>query len=285
MTREAVELGAVAARIARIGGVCRHADGAKPVDPPAGDLGHAGHRLDVVDDRRLAEEAFDCREGGLDPGPGPLPLQAFNEPCLLAADVSRSSLVQVEVEREGAPLDGATEVAGGIGLVDRPLQPLPALRIFVAQIEVGSRGPRGIRRQDNSLNHLMGIVFHQDAVVECARLALVGIDAEVNRPGVVFGQERPLEASGKPGAAPAAEARRFDHLHDVDRLLFPEDLLEGRVATAGAVAGQGVAVGNADGFQQNGSEWWHGMSAGGAENWRRLERREQVPTQGRAVRF
>ena len=231
------------------------------------------------------EEAFNCREGRLDPGPGPLPLEAFNEPRLLAADVGRSSLVQVEVEREGTALDGAPEVAGGIGLVDRPLQPLPALRIFVAQIEVGSRGPRGIRRQDNSLNHLMGIVFHQDAVVECARLALVGIDAEVNRPGVVFGQERPLEASGKPGATPAAEARRFDQLHDVNRLLLPEDLFQGCVATAGAVAGQRVAVGDADGFQQNRSEWWHGKSAGGAGNWRRLGRRKQVPTQGRTERF
>ena len=53
--------------------------------------------------------------------------------------------------------------------------------------------------------HLVRILFHQDAVVERARLALVGVDAQVDRAGMVLGQEGPLEPGRKAGPAAAAQ--------------------------------------------------------------------------------
>ena len=44
----------------------------------------------------------------------------------------------------------------------------------------------------------MGILLHQNAVVECARFAFVGVDAQVDRPRMILGQERPLDPAGKP---------------------------------------------------------------------------------------
>ena len=56
----------------------------------------------------------------------------------------------------------------------------------------------------------MRIVFHQDAIVERARLAFVGVDAHVNRAGMILGQERPLQPGRETGAAAAAQAAGFD---------------------------------------------------------------------------
>ena len=59
---EAVELRAEAAGVARIVRLGRRAHRAEPADAAIDDVLHAGERLDVVDDGRLAEEPFDGRE-------------------------------------------------------------------------------------------------------------------------------------------------------------------------------------------------------------------------------
>ena len=84
---DAVQLRAVAALVARIVGVGRHADRFEPIDAALEDVRHATERFDVVDDRRLAEQAFDRGERRLDPRPGPLAFEAFDQAGLLAADV------------------------------------------------------------------------------------------------------------------------------------------------------------------------------------------------------
>ena len=70
---------------------------------------------------------------------------------------------------------------------------------------------RGVAADDDPFEHLVRIFLHQDAVVERARLALVGIDAHVDRAGMVLRQEGPLQARGKPRAAAAAQIARLDH--------------------------------------------------------------------------
>ena len=56
--------------------------------------GHAGQRLDVVDDGRLAEGPFDGGERRLDARPGALAFQALDQAGLLAADVGAGAAVQ-----------------------------------------------------------------------------------------------------------------------------------------------------------------------------------------------
>src|SRR5262249_32419740 len=84
---EAVQLRAVAAGVARVLRVGRHAHRLEPVGPAVHDGRDAGQRLDVVDDGRLAEGPLDGGERRLDPRPRPLALQALDQPPLLAPDV------------------------------------------------------------------------------------------------------------------------------------------------------------------------------------------------------
>ena len=55
---DAIELRPVAAGVARVLRIGRHADRLEPIDAAVDDVRHAGHRLDVVHDGRLAEHAL-----------------------------------------------------------------------------------------------------------------------------------------------------------------------------------------------------------------------------------
>ena len=68
------------------------------------DPGQVRHRLDVVDDRRLAVEADGGgKERGLDPGKAALSLEALEQRRLLAADVGAGAGMDHEVEGEPEP--------------------------------------------------------------------------------------------------------------------------------------------------------------------------------------
>ena len=103
----------------------------------------------------------------------------------------------------------------------------------------------------------MRVVFHQDSIVERARFAFIGIDAQVDRAGVVFGQERPLQSGRKPRAATASQARGLHQLHHIGRLFFGKQSLEWCITASGQIAGQRVAVGHANGFEENRLEVFH----------------------------
>ena len=141
----------------------------------------------------LRNSAFDGRKRRLDPRPGPFAFQAFDQARFFAADVCRRAAMQENIERKVAAENVLAEIACRVALVDRRLQPIPAQRVFEAQIKVGRRRPGREAAEDDPFDHLMRIVFHQDAVIERARLALVGVDAHVDRAGMVLGQEGPLQ--------------------------------------------------------------------------------------------
>ena len=74
VTAQAVELRPEAAGVAGIVGIGRHADRLEPVDAAVEDVRHAGDGLDVVDDRRLAEQRLRRPgNGGLIRGQARLP--------------------------------------------------------------------------------------------------------------------------------------------------------------------------------------------------------------------
>jgi len=176
----------------------------KPVDAAIDDLRHAGRGLDVVHDGRLAEHPFDRREGRLDPRPGSLPFEALDQAGFFAADVSGRADVDEDVEREGRAEDVLTEQPGGVAFVDRELQATARKRILDADIEVSRRRLRGVAAQNNPFDHLMRIELHQVTIVKRPRFALVGIDAHVDRAGMVLRQERPFEPGGEARTASTA---------------------------------------------------------------------------------
>src|ERR1041385_8523902 len=109
----------------------------------------------------------------------------------------------------------AAEQVVGITLVDGLLKGPVGTAILIANIHIGPAGAGGITGEHDPFEDLVRILFHEDAIVESARFALVGIDAEVNGAGMVLGQEGPLEAAGKASAAAAAQAGRLDGVGDL----------------------------------------------------------------------
>src|SRR5262249_18737042 len=93
----------------------------------------------------------------------------------------------------------AAEQVGGVGLVDGPLHGTGGGAVLVADVDVGGPGLDGVTRQDDAFEHLVRVLLHQDAIVEGAGLALVGVDAHVDGAGVVLPPEGPR--------GPAAERR------------------------------------------------------------------------------
>ena len=90
----------------------------------------------------------------------------------------------------------------------------------------------------------MGIVLDDLPILEGARLALVGVDAEVDRLLGLLRQEAPLHAGGEARAAAAAQVRR---LHQLDQLLgreLGERLPRGFVATVLAIDVELAEAGN-----------------------------------------
>ena len=116
---DAIQLRPVAAGIARILRIGRHAHRFEPIDAAIDDVRHAGHGFDVVHDRRLAKRPFDGRKRRLDARPGPLAFQAFDQPGFFAADVRRRAAVQKDVERKLAAENVLAEQLVGVALVDR----------------------------------------------------------------------------------------------------------------------------------------------------------------------
>ena len=70
--RDGIQFRPVTACIPRVLRVGRHAERLEPVVAVLHDLRDAGHRFDVIHDRRLAERTFDGRERRLDSRPRPL---------------------------------------------------------------------------------------------------------------------------------------------------------------------------------------------------------------------
>ena len=105
---------------------------------------HAGHRLDVVHDRRLAERAFDGRERRLDARPGALAFQALDQSRFLAADVRSRSAMQEYIEVKVLAEDVPAEQIVVVQLIDGLLQHAIAAAVLVAQIEIRRAGARRI---------------------------------------------------------------------------------------------------------------------------------------------
>ena len=124
------------------------AEGGEGIAPVGDDPGQVGHRLDVVDDRRLAVEADGGGEvRGLDPREAALSLEALEQRRLLAADVGAGAGMDHEVEGVTGAEDVGAERAVRVGLVARLLQALEAEGELASAVDEGLLGARSRRRR------------------------------------------------------------------------------------------------------------------------------------------
>ena len=99
---------------------------------------------------------------------------------------------------------GAEEV-GLVGLGDGAVEDVGDLPVLAADEDERVPGADGERRDRDALDQLMRVLHHQLAVLERARLGLVGVAAHVLA-HLAAGQERALLAHREAGAAAAAQA-------------------------------------------------------------------------------
>ena len=128
--------------------------------------------------------------------------------------------------------------AGFLDRGDLGFEDPPALRVFVAQIDVGFLGLDRPGGDQHPLDKAMRVGFEEIAVLEGAGLALIGIDREEARLWLLA-HKAPFAPGRKPGAAEAAQPGGFergDHL--VDRPRAGNTGLQQPIAAAGAVGGK-----------------------------------------------
>ena len=127
------------------------------------------------------------------------------------------------------------QVAGLVGFGDRGVEDVGLRVVLAADEDEGVAGAGGERGDRDPLDQLVRVALHQLAVLEGARLGLVGVAAEV-LVHLAAGQEGGLFAHREAGAAAPAQARVFELLEDLVGLHLPVGLLQRRVAAVALVA-------------------------------------------------
>ena len=182
------------------------------------DEGDVAQRFDVVDRRRLAIQADEGRKWRLVARLGALAFQRLEERRLLARLVRAGAPVHVHVAIKARPEDVPAEEPARIRLVDRVLEDVLHVQELAADVDVGDPGADGVAGDRAPFEQQVRIALHQHVVLERARLALVGVAADVLRLGRVLEDELPLQTGWKSGAAAAAKAGILHTLDHVTRL-------------------------------------------------------------------
>src|SRR5437773_3740979 len=116
------------------------------------------------------------------------------------------------------------------------------LDVLTADVDERLLAPDGARGDQHAFDERVRVALEQVAVFEGPGLALVGVDHEVDRAGVVLRHERPFQPGGESGAAEAPKVRLLRLVGDRRRLHRP-GLLPGGVTAGLAIHGQRVSVG------------------------------------------
>ena len=180
---------------------------------PAGAVAHDGRDveegLDVVDDRRFAEEACLHWKRRLDAGHAALALDGLEECGLFAADVRACAQAQFDVEVQIAAQQMATQVAGFSTAGQRILQHRRRVGILAAQVDVTAHlalALNRVRGQRHRLDQPEGIALQQRTIFEGAGLALVRVAHDHLGCRRLIRGAAPFDPGGKSRAPAAHEA-------------------------------------------------------------------------------
>ena len=194
------------------------------------DVRHVRERLDVVDDSRASEGADDRGEWRPVARVATLAFERFQQRAFLAADVRARALMRPDVHAVAGAHYVLADVARGACVSERRIDAALLHGEFAAQVNVrGMRADRAAGDQD-ALDDAVRIVFELIAIGEGARLALIAIDADVNRFFRILGNKTPLHSRRKRRAAASAEIRVLDFVDDVVGRHLEECLARGLVA-------------------------------------------------------
>src|SRR6266581_450550 len=87
----------------------------------------------------------------------------------------------------------------------------------------------GISRDDDSLDELVWIALHYDAVFACSGFALVGVAAQIDRLSGILRDEAPFQSRRETRAAAASQSGRLRRLDDLLWRQFLDNFLRSPV--------------------------------------------------------
>src|SRR5262249_13356541 len=210
----------------------------EPLAAAGDDVGHGGQGLDVVHHGRLAEGALDRRERGFELRPPLLSLERGNEPRLLAADVGAGAAVDDDAVLEPRAEDARSQEPVRFRRAHRLREDAPGLDVLAADVDEGRVAADCVGGDEHPLDQRVGIALEDVAVLEGPRLALVGVDDEIDRARAFLRDEAPFGGRREARAPEPAQVRLLDLGRDPHG---PESerLPEGLVAAERAVAREG----------------------------------------------
>ncbi len=144
--------------------------------------------------------------------------------------------------------------------------------VFSPAVDETLAGPHGVARNGHAFQDFMGVALHQVAVFDGARLPLVGVADDILGSHRQGPGERPLQAGGEPGPAPAPEPRGLDRLDDRFRGHGGHGLLQGRITAPVQVSLDIHGIDEAHIIHEHrlmgtllvagGNPWWNTAAAG-----------------------
>ena len=171
----------------------------------ADDPRHRRIGFGVVDVAGLTIQTVAGREWRLEARLAFLALHRFDQGRFFAADIATKTVVRVQIEAEIAAQNVFAQVARRARLLDGGLEAFVHLENFPVDVVVPLIRPHHVGGDQHAFNHGMGVILQDVAILERARLALVGVTNQVFLPRKLARHEAPLEPGGKTRTAAPAQ--------------------------------------------------------------------------------
>ena len=208
-------------------------------------LRDVGPRLDVIQDRRLAKQTLDRRERRARARLAAVAFNRGHQRRFLAADKRARAKAQLDVEVKAGAEDVLAKKAHLTRLVDRDFQALDGDRILRAHINISLVGTNRITSDRHGLQHGVRVALEHRTVHKRARVALVGVAADIFLAGRLRLGKVPLEPCRETSAAAAAQAGRFENFDHIVRRHLGQHPAERLIAVVGDVFVDILRVDNA----------------------------------------
>ncbi len=182
----------------------------EPVRALEDDLRHVGQRLDVVQARRLIEQAA---VGGMDVLGARLPhpaLDGGHQRRRLAAHERAGAAHDLDIEAVAGAQDVLAQQAVLAGRLDGQVQVLHRQRVLIAHVDKALMAADRVRGDDHALDDRVRISLHQGAIHERAGVTLIAVGDDVLDVALGLAGGLPLAARRVACAPAAAQAGLLD---------------------------------------------------------------------------
>ena len=150
--------------------------------------------LNIIKKRRQGPCAGDGRERRLHARNASLAFNRIEQRRLLSAFVSAGAGMRVKIEIPTSARDVLAQITLCVRFFNRAIHRLDQVPVFAANINIADMCIDRQTRDQNAFDHLVRIVFHQQAIFAGAGFAFIGVDDDDSGLGRGVRDEAPLEA-------------------------------------------------------------------------------------------